>query len=74
MDHVLIQIAANDQGEVSLEYMADMVRFLAPEEIVKLLTHFAAELDKNAQELQAGLQIDKLPPWVSQPPTAPESS
>ena len=50
MDHVLIQIVADDQGEVSLEYLADMVRLLPPEEIVRLLTHFAAELDKDAQE------------------------
>jgi len=68
MDHVLIQIVADDQGEVSLEYMADMVRLLAPEEIVKLLTHFAAELDKDAKELQAGLTVGKPPPWGSLPP------
>ena len=72
MEHVLIQIVADDQGEVSLEYLADMVRLLAPEEIVRLLAHFAAELDKDAQELQAGLQVGKLPPWVSQVPPAPE--
>ena len=65
MDHVLIQIVADDQGEVSLEYLADMVRLLAPEEIVKLLAHFSAELDKDAKELQAGLTAGKLPPWVS---------
>ena len=35
MGQVLIQIVANDRGEVSLEYMADMVRLLPPEEIVK---------------------------------------
>jgi len=35
-----------------------------PEEIVRLLAHFAAELDKDAQEVQAGLQVGKLPPWV----------
>ena len=50
MGHVLIQIVADDQGEVSLEYLADMVQLLSPEEIVK------------------------LPPWVSQSPTAPEES
>ena len=64
MDQVLIQIVMDDQGEVSLEYLADMGRLLSPEEIVKLLTHFAAELDKDAQELQAGLTVGKLPPWV----------
>ena len=74
MEHVLIQIVADDQGEVSLEYMADMVRLLAPEEIIKLLTHFAAELDKDAQELQAGLTVGKLPPWVCHSPHVPESS
>ena len=74
MAHILIQIVAADQGEVSLEYLADMVQLLPPEEIVRLLTHFAAELDKDAQELQAGLAAGKLPPWVSQPPSAPESS
>ena len=30
MDQVLIQIVADDQGEVSLEYMAAMVRLLSP--------------------------------------------
>ena len=74
MGQVLIQIVADDQGEVRLEYLADLVRLLPPEEIVRLLTHFAAELDKDAQELQAGLAAGKLPPWVSQPPSAPESS
>ena len=74
MNHVLIQIVANDQGEVSLEYLADLVRLLPPEEIVRLLAHFAAELDKDAQELQAGLQTGELPLWVSPPPPAPESS
>ena len=48
MGQVLIQIVADDQGEVSLEYLGDLVRLLSPEEIVKLLTHFAAELDKDA--------------------------
>ena len=74
MDHILIQIVANDQGEVSVEYLADLVRLLPPEEIVRLLAHFAAELDKDAQEVQAGLQAGALPPWVSPPPPAPESS
>ena len=74
MDQVLIQIVADDQGEVRLEYLADLVRLLPPEEIVRLLAHFAAELDKDAQELQTGLQVGKLPPWVSQTPTTPESS
>ena len=55
MAHILIQIVANDQGEVSLEYLADLVRLLPPEEIIRLLAHFAAELDQDAQELQAGL-------------------
>ena len=74
MEQVLIQIVADDQGEVSLEYLADLVRLLPPEEIVRLLTHFAAELDKDAQELRAGLTAGKLPPWVSPPLPAPESS
>ena len=30
---VLIQIVAGDQGEVSLEYLADLMRFLPPEEV-----------------------------------------
>ncbi len=58
--------------EVNLEYMADLVRLLPPEEIVKPLTPFAADLDKDAKELQAGLTEGKLPPWVIQPPHAPE--
>ena len=55
---------------MSLEYLADMVRLLAPEEIVKLLTHFAAALDKDAKEVQAGLQVGQLPttPASSQDP------
>ena len=72
MAHVLIQIVADDQGEVSLEYLAELVRLFPPEEIVRLLTHFAAELDKDAQEVQAGLQGGTLPPWVRQGPPAPE--
>ena len=59
MEHVLIQIVVDDQGAVRAEYLADLVRLLPPEEIVRLLTHFAAELDKDAQELQAGLQVGK---------------
>ena len=74
MGQVLIQIVADDQGEVSLEYLADLVRLLPPAEVVRLLTHFAAELDKDAQELRAGLTAGKLPPRVSPPPPAPESS
>lgn len=74
MEQVLIQIVADDKGEVSLEYMADMVRLLPPEEIVTLLAHFAAELDKDAKEVQAGPQVGLLPRWVSQPPITPESS
>ena len=54
--------------------MADLVRLLSPEEIVKLLTHFTAELDKDAQELRASLQVGKLPPWVSQTLNASESN
>ena len=72
MDHVLIQIVADDQGEVSLKYLADMVRLLAPEEIIKLLTHFAAELDKDAQEVQAGLTAGQLPSWVCPSPPGSE--
>ena len=72
MEHVLIQIVADDQGAVRVEYLADLVRLLPPEEIVRLLTHFAAELNKDAQELQASLQGGSLPPWVRQVPPAPE--
>ena len=64
MDQVLIQLVMDDQGEVSLEYLADLVRRLSPEEIVKLLAHFEAELDKDATELQAGLTAGELLPWV----------
>ena len=64
MDQVLIQLVMDDQGEVSLEYLADLVRLLPPEKIVKLLVHLAAELDKDAQELRAGLTTGKLPPWL----------
>ena len=71
MDHVLIQIVADDQGAVSLEYLADLVRLLPPEEIVRLLAHFAAELDKDAQAVQAELTAGRLPPWLS-PPAPPE--
>lgn len=60
MEHVLIQIVAADQGAVRLEYLADLVRLLPPEEIVRLLTHFAAELDKDAQAVQAGLTAGRL--------------
>ena len=74
MDQVLIQLVMDDQGEVSLEYLADLVRRLPPEKIVKLLAHLAAELDKDAKDLQAGLTVGKLPPWVGQVPHAPESS
>ena len=72
MDQVLIQLVMDDQGEVSLEYLTDMGRLLSPEEIVKLLTHFAAELNKDAQELQAGLTAGELPPWLCQPLNAAE--
>ena len=74
MEQVLIQIVADDQGAVRLEYLANLVRLLPSEEIVRLLVHFAAELDKDAQEVQAGLQAGELPLWVSQVPPAPESS
>lgn len=74
MGQVLIQIVADDQGEVSLEYLANLVRLLPPEEIARLLAHFAAELDKDARALQAGLQAGELPPWVSQTPPASEPS
>ena len=30
MDQVLIQLVMDDQGEVSLEYLADLVRRLPP--------------------------------------------
>ena len=74
MDQVLIQLVMDDQGEVSLEYLADMGRLLSPEEIVQLLADLAAELDKDAKELQAGLTAGELPPWLCQLLNAPESS
>ena len=64
MDQVLIQLVMDAQGEVSLEYLADLVRRLPPEKIVKLLTRLAAELDKDAKDLQAGLTAGELPPWL----------
>ena len=72
MEHVLIQIVADDQGAVRLEYLSDLVRLLPPEEIVRLLTHFAAELDKDAEEVQAGLTAGRLPSWLCPPPATPE--
>ena len=30
MEHVLIQIVADDQGKVRVEYLADLVRLLPP--------------------------------------------
>ena len=74
MDQVLIQLVMDDQGEVSVEYLADLVRCLPPEKIVKLLTHLAAELDKDAQELRVGLTAGDLPPWLCQTLNVPESS
>ena len=74
MDQVLIQLVMDAQGEVSLEYLADLVRRLPPEKIVKLLADLAAELDKDAKELQDGLTAGELPPWLCQPPDAAESS
>ena len=68
----MTRFVVDDRGEVRLEYLADLVRLLPPEEIVQLLAHFAAELDKDAQEVQAGLTVGELPSWVSQTPTAPE--
>ena len=50
------------------------MRRLPPEKIVTLLTHLAAELDKDAQELRAGLTAGELPPWLCQPLNAAESS
>ena len=35
MEHVLIQIVADDQGAVRAEYLADLVRLLPPAEIVR---------------------------------------
>ena len=66
MDQVLIQLVMDDQGEVSLEYLADLVRRLPPEKIVTLLAHLAAESDKDAKDLQAGLTAGELPPWLCQ--------
>ena len=65
MDQVLIQRVMDAQGEVSLEYLADLVRRLPPEKIVKLLASVAAELDKDAKELQAGPR-GRLPHRVCQ--------
>lgn len=62
----------------SLESVANIVRVLSSEEVVRLLTPVAAALDKDAtelyRELQAGLAVGKLPPWVYQTPPAPESN
>lgn len=66
-----MRIVADDQGEVSLEYLAELVRLLPPEEIVRLLTRFAAELEQDAKEVQAGLKGGQLPPWISQTPPTP---
>ena len=74
MDQVLIQLVMDAQGEGSVEYLADLVRRLPPEKIVKLLAHLATELDKDAQELQAALTAGELPPWLCQPLNAPESN
>ena len=72
MEQVLIQLVMDAQGELSLEYLADLGRRLPPEKIVTLLAHLAAELDKDAKELQAGLTAGKLPPWLCQTLNAPE--
>ena len=72
MDQVLIQLVMDERRGVSLEYLADLGRRLPPEKVVKLLAHLAAELDKDAQELQASLTAGKLPPWLCQPLNAPE--
>ena len=47
MDQVLIQLVMDAQGEVSLEYLADMGRLLPPEKIVKLLAHLPQEEKPN---------------------------
>ena len=64
MDQVLIQLVMDAQGEVSVEYLVDLGQRLPPEKIVTLLIHLAAELDKDAQELRAGLTAGELPPWL----------
>lgn len=71
MEQVLIRIVVDDQGELSLEYLAELGRLLPPQEIVRLLARFAAELDKDAKEVQAGLKGGNLPPWISQTLPAP---
>ena len=51
MDQVLIQLVMDAQGEVSLEYLADMGRLLPPEKIVKLLAHkFTPRRKRMAEE------------------------
>ena len=57
MDQVLIQIVMDDQGEVSLEYLADLVRLLSPEEIRQA----ADPLGGRAGQAQR--QPDQLLPW-----------
>ena len=37
MDQVLIQLVMDAQGELSVEYLADIGRLLPPAQIVKLL-------------------------------------
>ena len=74
MDQVLIQLVMDAQGEVSVEYLADLVRLLSPEEIVRLLVHFAAALDKDAKDLQGRATGAARPPWLCQTPDAPESN
>ena len=61
MDQVLIQLVMDAQGEVSLEYLADLVRRLPPEKIVKLLTHLAAELDKDARSCRPASRSASCP-------------
>ena len=51
MDQVLIQLVMDAQGELSLEYLADMGRLLPPEKIVKLLAHkFTPRRKRMAEE------------------------
>ncbi len=65
-DQVSIQLVMDDQGEVSLEYLADLVRLLSPEEIVKLLAHFM-QSKKVRSKATHGFQLYVRSPTESAP-------
>ena len=72
----LIEVIAKtgaDEVEIELRY-TDALRHIDPEEIVRLLTHFAAELDKDAKDIKACLAAGKLPSWIKHNPGGPEQN